>query len=169
MHTRTVDMHQLSPPPRLDKMCICQMCSSHYSSHNSRSLQLILLPPLQLSERMLSRQKMWLSPVIYWHMTPVVTATVVNYSFTLLGKYRLCSIKMAGKKLLWWIYVEKWMGLSLCGVTHTYAGNCAIMKFESVCHFMPCTFCWCQSDGITGSKVMLICNKALWMRLLLLL
>lgn len=92
-------MHQLSPPPRLDKMCICQMCSSHYSSHNSRSLQLILLPPLQLSERMLSRQKMWLSAVIYWHMTPVVTATVVNSIFTQLGKYRLCSIKNGWKEI----------------------------------------------------------------------
>lgn len=60
---------------------VCQMCSCHYASHNSRSLQLILSSALHLSKRMLSRQKMQLSLVKYWHAAPVVTLWLWQITF----------------------------------------------------------------------------------------
>lgn len=99
VHKHAIDRHQLSPPSRLD--WVCQMCSSHYSSHNSRSPLLILFPPLKLSKGMLSRGgNVTVAGQILTHTSCCDTATVANYIFTQWQKHNLGNIKMDRKILI---------------------------------------------------------------------
>lgn len=96
VHKHAIDRHQLSPPSRLD--CVCQKCSCHYASHNSRSPLLILFPPLKLSKRMLSRGgSVTVSGQILTHASCCETVTVANYIFTQWRKHNLGNIRMDGK------------------------------------------------------------------------